>query len=290
MRLIHYRPAAPLDTYVECFWWSPRDTPQRSCEYMLPSGNTELIFALHEAPIACLPSSSTEDPLVWSRGVVHGPQWSYFVAGPKPCGAVAGVSVRPGAAGAVLGLPVTELADWHVTLDALWGARGRAFHERLLAAADASAVFGMLEQELTARVKRPLLIHPAVAHTLASQSTAWSPTRIADIQRESGYSPRHFIALFRSAVGLTPKHYYRVKRFTAVLRRLAAGNAASLADIAASVGYSDQSHLTREFRDFAGITPTQYRPRGPDSVFHHRAPDSVLLAPVAPGKKTSRRS
>jgi AraC-like DNA-binding protein len=290
MRLIHYRPAAPLDTYVECFWWSQRDTPQLSCEYRLPSGNTELIFALHEAPIACLPRFSTEDPLVWSRGVVHGPQWSYFVAGPKPCGAVTGVSFRPGAAGAVLGLPITELADQHVTLDALWGARGRAFHERLLAAADPSAVFGMVEQELTARVKGPLLIHPALAHALASHSTARSPTRIADIQRESGYSPRHFIALFRSTVGLTPKHYYRVKRFTAVLRRLAAGNAASLADIAASVGYSDQSHLTREFQDFAGITPTRYRPRGPDSVFHHRAPDSVLLASVAPGKKTSRRS
>lgn len=81
----------------------------------------------------------------------------------------------------------------------------------------------------------------------------------------------HFIELFRSAVGLTPKHFYRVQRFAAVLRRLATAGAADLADLATSAGYSDQAHLTREFRAFAGITPTQYRPRGTDAVFHHRA-------------------
>jgi len=94
--------------------------------------------------------------------------------------------------------------------------------------------------------------------------------------------------LFRSAIGLALKHYFRIKRFTAVLQRLASGNAETLADVAASAGYSDQSHLSREFRDLAGITPTQYRPRGPDSVLHHRAG----LAPpgAGPGKKTSRLS
>ena len=271
MQLIRYRPAAPLDSYVECFWWSWREVPQNFCEHMLPSGRAQLIFTLHETPIVCRPSPPGAEAFVWSRGVVHGPRWSHFVAGPKPRGAVAGVSFHAGAAGAVLGLPVTEIADRHVTIDALWGARGRSLHERLLGAAVPSAAFRMLEHELTARLQRPLLIHPAVAHALAPRPMACAPARIAEIQREAGYSPRHFIALFRSAIGLTPKHYYRVQRFTAVLRRLAGGDAANLADIAASIGYADQSHMTREFRDFAGITPTQYRPRGPDSVLHHQA-------------------
>ena len=270
MRSVRYCPPAPLNAIVDCFWWSQRDEAEVSCEHMLPSGNASLVFALHEAPIACLPSRSSKEPLVWSRGIVHGPQRSYFVSAPKPSGAVAGVTFRPGAAGAVLSVPVTELTDRHVTIDELWGSRGRTLHERLLAVPEPPAVFQLLEQYLIARLQRPLLIHPAVACALAFHPPAWSSSRVTDIQGQTGYSHKHFIALFRSAVGLPPKHYFRVKRFASVLQRLANGKT-DLADLAASVGYSDQSHMSREFRDFAGITPTQYRPRGPDGIFHHRA-------------------
>jgi AraC-like DNA-binding protein len=270
MSLIRFRPASPLDTYVECFWWSERNDAQAYCEHMLPSGSAQLVFALHETPMVCRSASSSTSPVIWSRGVVHGPQGNYFISGPKPPGASAGVALRPGRAAAILGIPMTELTDRHITLDALWGSRGRALHEQLMAANDAHEVFRVLEQALTARLTRPLLIHPAVAHALAPRANSWPSTRVSDIQREAGCSPKHFIAQFRAAVGLTPKHYYRVKRFKAVLERLAGSNAVNLADVAASAGYSDQSHLTREFRDFAGITPTQYRPRDADSVLHHR--------------------
>ena len=101
----------------------------------------------------------------------------------------------------------------------------------------------------------------------------WASSRVAEIQRAAGYSPRHFIALFRAAVGLTPKHYYRVKRFTNVVRRLAEGKVESLADLSAEAGYSDQAHLTREFREFSGVSPTRYRPRGAASILHHRLLD-----------------
>ena len=271
MTIIRYRPPAPLDCYVECLWWSQRDLPQLYCEHMLPSASTQLIFALHDEAYTWQSSSSDESSTVWTRGIVHGPQWSYFVSGPKPCGAVAGVSFRPGAAGAVLGVPIAELTDRHVAIDALWGARGRSMRQRLLDAGEPMAILRVLEQELVARLTRPLLIHPAVAHALADPVQGWGFARISNVERHVGYSPRHFISLFRGAVGLTPKHYYRVKRFTAALQAIAGGAGSSLAETAASVGYADQSHLTREFRAFAGITPTQYRPRGPDGALHHRA-------------------
>jgi len=57
---------------------------------------------------------------------------------------------------------------------------------------------------------------------------------------------------------LSPKEYARIRRFQAALRQLGA-SAAGGADIAAEVGYFDQSHFVREFRSFAGMTPTQYK-------------------------------
>jgi AraC-like DNA-binding protein len=271
MTIVRHRPSAPLDRYVEWLWWSQRDLPQLYCEHMLPSASTQLLFALSGGAYTWRRKSSDENSTVWTRGVVHGPQWSYFVSGPKPCGAVAGVSFRTGAASAMLGVPITELTDRHIAIDALWGARGRSTHQRLLDADQPMAVLRALEQELMSRLTRPLLLHPAVAHALADPVQGWGFTRISNVQRQAGYSPKHFIALFHDAVGLTPKHYYRVKRFTAALHAIAGGANSSLAELAAALGYADQSHLSREFRDFAGITPTRYRPRGPDSVLHHLA-------------------
>jgi AraC-like DNA-binding protein len=61
-----------------------------------------------------------------------------------------------------------------------------------------------------------------------------------------------------------------------------------MADLAALAGYTDQSHLIREFKEFAGITPTQYRPRAPDSAHHHsvRVP---IPGSRTEGKKNPRR-
>jgi AraC-like DNA-binding protein len=270
MQMIRHHPSPPLDAYIECLWWSWRDQAENFGEQMLPSGGAQIVFTLHDRPIICRSNEARPSSIIWSRGVVHGPQRSFYQSGAKPPGGVAGVAIRPGLAGAILGLPIAELTDRHIPIDALWGARGNALREQLLAAVKPAGVFRILERELLARLVRLPLIRPAIAQALSMHCSGWAHSRVGDIQRNTGFSPKHFIALFRAAVGLTPKHYYRVQRFNAILRVIAANPHASLADVASSAGYSDQSHLTREFREFAGIAPRQYRPRDAGSILHHR--------------------
>ncbi len=270
MHLIRYRPAPPLDCFIECLWWSHRDEPLKYREHMLPSGTGQLIFALHETPMSC-GSPAAPDSIAWAGSIVHGPQSSYYLAGPKPRGGAIGVAFRPGGAGALLGASMSDLAEHHVSLETLWGPRGVDLHHRLLEAAKPQEALRILELSLRRQIHRALLIHPAIAQALVLHPGDESPSaRVAHVQRASGYSPRHFIALFRAAVGLKPKHYYRIRRFNFALRRLAADPGRPLGDIAALAGYADQAHLTREFRELAGIAPTQYRPQGVDRPLHHR--------------------
>lgn len=266
--LFRYRPSFPLHAAVDCIWMSTRARVYSNLEHMLPSGKVHLVFALHDDPVAWRPPTQDAEWHLWKHSIVHGPQTRYYVAGPKPKGTVVGVSFQPGTASVVLGIPTHEIRDAHVPLEALWGSRASELNDQLRSAASPLRAFHVLERALIARIHRPLLIHPAVALMLRSSESADERGRIQDIQKQTGYSARHFIKLFSSAVGLTPKHYCRLQRFSSVLSQLS-NERTGLAQLALSTGYADQAHLSREFREFAGIAPSAYRPSSPESAHHH---------------------
>jgi AraC-like DNA-binding protein len=57
-------------------------------------------------------------------------------------------------------------------------------------------------------------------------------------------------------------------RFQTLLAMLRTQPNSTLTDLAFMTGYSDQAHMSREFREFAGITPMQYRLQAPMSQNH----------------------
>ena len=81
--------------------------------------------------------------------------------------------------------------------------------------------------------------------------------RVDDVAREVALSPRQLRTLMRAEIGLSPKQLCRSFRFDTAVAHLSRGTG-SLADVAAAAGYADQSHLTREFRQMAGCSPTQW--------------------------------
>jgi AraC-like DNA-binding protein len=122
-----------------------------------------------------------------------------------------------------------------------------------------------LECMLAGRLPTVSGLHPAIALALQQLPTARS---VRDVVNESGYSHRRFIELFSRAVGLTPKVYFRVLRFRRALRSAHAPAGDAWIDLAMAAGYSDQSHFNREFREFVGLTPTDYRDAAPRFAHH----------------------
>ena len=57
---------------------------------------------------------------------------------------------------------------------------------------------------------------------------------------------------------MPPKTIGRVLRFENVSRTLMATPEPRLAEVAFDCGYYDQAHLNRDFRDFAGMTPSAF--------------------------------
>ncbi|MEM8532089.1 MAG: AraC family transcriptional regulator [Chloroflexota bacterium] len=74
----------------------------------------------------------------------------------------------------------------------------------------------------------------------------------------------HLVRVFREAVGIPPHAYLRQVRIKHAKAMLAAGQ--PIANVAIATGFTDQSHLTRRFKQLWGFTPGQYRNNVQDSI------------------------
>ena len=86
---------------------------------------------------------------------------------------------------------------------------------------------------------------------------------VAAMGRAAGMSPRALQRWFARNVGIAPRHYLRLLRFQKAFEQVP--DAASLADHAAALGFADQAHMARAFREMAGVPAKQARrtARGP---------------------------
>ena len=83
---------------------------------------------------------------------------------------------------------------------------------------------------------------------------------ISDLATLTSMSESHFSRSFKQSVGIAPYQYLiqqRVKRAQHLLRQ----PAISISDIALDCGFANQTHLTRVFRQIAGMTPKAYQQR-----------------------------
>jgi AraC-like DNA-binding protein len=79
---------------------------------------------------------------------------------------------------------------------------------------------------------------------------------LADAGAELGASPTHLVRCFTRAFGVAPHAYVLGRRIDAARLQMLDGRPP--AEVAAAVGFHDQSHLTRHFRRHVGTTPARY--------------------------------
>ena len=82
------------------------------------------------------------------------------------------------------------------------------------------------------------------------------PIEVTALANIAGRSPFHFTRVFARSVGVTPHRYVVHLRLQRAIELLRAGRS-GLAEIAATTGFADQSHLSRWVRRVHGVTLTE---------------------------------
>lgn len=81
---------------------------------------------------------------------------------------------------------------------------------------------------------------------------------LEDCARMSGYSPYHFLRVFRDVVGLTPADYIRKRRISEISREIMQGNPC-ISSIAFRYGFNSKENFVRAFKKEHHILPTEYK-------------------------------
>lgn len=236
----------------------------------MPTGEMHLVFRL-SGPAICIVDGTPHDAgLQLGHAVVNGPRARFYVKDVSAPSEAIGIQLLPGAAQALLGMPADELAGQHVRLEDIWGSSAGLMREQLLAAPSPGEKLRCFEMLLRGKLgaTQASAAHPMVALALQQFRKGSS---VEEAVTQSGYSHRQFIRLFSQSVGLSPKLYCRVQRFQKALRLMRPADLLrlpGLAEVAMDAGYSDQPHFNREFREFSGLTPEQYRVAQPVFLNH----------------------
>ena len=223
-------------------------------EYASPTGLKPLVACLwvndraRTQPQRVVPDGCVDLMWLGERGLmVAGADTGPRVV--EPVGAsVAGIRLRPGTAGAVLGLPASEVCDQHVNASFLWGEQGARLGE-LMEDAEPTRRLGMLTEAVLRRGAAPDPLVVAAARRFSLPSA-----RVTDAAADLGVSERQLRRRTMFAVGYGPKTLARVAR----LRRLVALDGHELAERAVLAGYSNQAHMSEEVRRLTGHTPVRF--------------------------------
>ena len=183
--------------------------------------------------------------VIWADGslFVAGPDTRAHLAPVGPPVTYVGIRFTAGSGPAALGVPADELRDTRVPLDEIWPpARVRAW-ERALATRDWTAVGGLCHA--ARRTGCPARCGGRCDRAGGSDATAGAV----------GLSARQLHRRCLTAFGYGPKTLGRILRFDRAVALARTG--AALADVAATSGYADQAHLSREVRELAGVPLTE---------------------------------
>jgi AraC family transcriptional regulator len=118
-----------------------------------------------------------------------------------------------------------------------------------------------IEGATQAAPAQPELSRPVMQAIRHIQHNYAREISLGDLAQTVHMSPFHLARRFKQATGVSPHQYLIGVRVTAARALIDAGSGQrSLAEIAAAVGFADQSHLTRHFKRRYGVTPRQLRP------------------------------
>lgn len=168
---------------------------------------------------------------------------------------ILGIRFRAGGMARVLNVPLAEFNDTSASLDTVYSSgpeigklQPLSLNERV------SALDRWLLKRIIFSNNKPQPWEYCLNAIVARQGNL----NVYDLSKEAGISQKQLERKFIEKVGPTPKQFAQLLKFRKLKDYLLERKGESLMTIAFDFGFTDHAHLTRFFKKFADITPTEF--------------------------------
>jgi AraC-like DNA-binding protein len=244
--------SGPLRPFVERYWsvrWDLTGRPAFRSEVLShPSVNVSV-------ESGTVPRFGVALPAVLLHGVVT----RRFAVDLTGAGRVSAVKFRPGGFAAFTGtLPARDSV---VPLGPELDLGASDLLAAVLAEEDDDDRAAVLDAALLPRAPEPPDPYVDLLGLIGVMIDDRSLVRVEQVAALGGLSARSLQRLFATYVGVPPKAVLSRYRLQDAAAAIDAGLVDDLADLAASLGWFDQAHFSRDFRAVVGVTPSAYQQR-----------------------------
>jgi AraC-like DNA-binding protein len=246
MKYKEYQPGDHLKKYIDTYWLMETDSIYRpAARRFFVDCTTEILINVG----ASTPYLNSVTPLypgnVYIGGTITRPNEVFSL--PNSC--FVGIRFKPGGISVFYNLPYNELVD-----------RVIEFHDKpLISIIDSDELLPeRLDRFFYSRIKDNHFAGGRIAEIIANYKGMISVDWIA---KNFNVSTRTLERIFNRSIGIPPKELINIMRFVNVRKRIIQqGNTnESLLQIAYDAGYYDHAHLTREFKKYSGLNPSEIK-------------------------------
>jgi AraC-like DNA-binding protein len=253
---MHFQKAPPsfdLARFVECYWMITDDSIAPRQQKIVPDGFPEIIVHLADPYKINIDGQWAEQ----SQFLIAGQLRKYFYLENTGTSAVFGIKLKPAALTLLFEIDMSQLTDSVFDFDRFDLAETQDWKKSMAAATGFDQCIQVTESFLSANISGVSPMRLPIEDCLDIIFSRAGACSISDLASVGGVGTRQLELYFKKFVGLSPKFFSRVVRFSKIFT-LIQENKPDWPEIAHLAGYFDQAHFIRNFKAFTGEEPSRY--------------------------------
>lgn len=168
------------------------------------------------------------------------------------------VHFHPGALYQLLSIPLFEFTNQYSDATAVINREVEDVNERLAACKEYTHMIQIVETYLISKIRKTKMDSSVIDKVAACMYTSPSKFSLDYLANQACLSPRQFNRKFKERIGIGPKLYSRIIRFYMAYQYKEMHPSIDWLTIAILFDYADYQHLVKDFKEFAGVTPTTW--------------------------------